>query len=70
MVLYDLNKLEGQNLRSVPVALHPPQSGAEQSLFSASEDKWRKTKVVGYKDPRGNDAEVCRVSGKPASLPS
>ncbi|KAK9895868.1 hypothetical protein P389DRAFT_71158 [Cystobasidium minutum MCA 4210] len=57
IVLYDFAKPPGKTLRAAPVALHPPAHGAGQSLYSVTEDKWRATKVVGYKDPRGNDAE-------------
>lgn len=45
-------------LRSVPVALRPPHVGAEQSLFLVGNDEWRKCKIIGYKDPRGNDVAV------------
>lgn len=62
IVLYDIANSSEKALRSAPVALHPPPHGAEQSLFSVTEEKWRTTKVIGYKDPRGNDAEVSRVA--------
>lgn len=58
IVLYDFSNPTGKALRAAPVALHPPPHGAEQSLFSVMDDKWQHTKVIGYKDPRGNDAEV------------
>lgn len=45
-------------LRSVPVALHPPQVGDKQQLFLIGNEEWRSCRVVGYKDPRGNDVEV------------
>lgn len=45
-------------LRTVPVALYPTQIGTEQSLYTVGPDGWKKSKVIGYKDSRGNDAEV------------
>ena len=40
------------------MALYPPQIGTEQSLYTVGSEEWRKSKVIGYKDSRGNDAEV------------
>lgn len=61
IVLYEFGN-NGAALCSVPVALYPPQPGLEQAMYSVREDQWKTTKIIGYKDPRGNDAEVSSTS--------
>jgi hypothetical protein len=48
-------------LRSLPIGLYPPAVGASQFIFLAGNDEWKQCKVVGYKDPRGNDVEVSNM---------